>query len=102
MSTPHPPLLVIILRYNDPLERLARRMLIHKHRAADVVKWAMEYVYEEGLFYEGPHLRAALIEQTKTMALGLNKALDIYTQMNLGGTKRPMKLAPPIKPSTSH
>jgi len=81
-----PPLIRIILRYDAPLQRLARRILIqHKHRAADVVKWAMESIYEENRLYEGPHLRRLLIEKTKEMALGYNKALRVYRQIITDG-----------------
>ena len=98
----HSPLINIIIRYHQPLERLARRIVLHKHRAPDIVKWAMEAVYEDGLFYQGPHLRALLIEQTKNMALGFNKAVYIHTQIS-SGHKAFSRVAPATftKPSIS-
>ncbi|RYF85802.1 MAG: hypothetical protein EOO03_12745 [Chitinophagaceae bacterium] len=78
MLTPQPiPLLQIVLRYSDPLERYARRLITAKHRAPDIVKWAMEEAYEEQQFFEGPHLRPLLINKTKKFCLGLNKAIQI-------------------------
>ena len=77
------PLTTIVAHYYISLERLARRIVSDKSRAPDVVKWAMEAVHEQHKFHDGPQLRALLIEKTITMALGYNRALVIYNQMEL-------------------
>lgn len=68
----------IIRKYDQPLTRLARRIIVHKNRAEDAVKWAMESIYDDEKFFTGPHLRALLIKRTIDMALGFNKALEVY------------------------
>lgn len=68
----------IIHKYDQPLTRLARRIIVHKDRADDAVKWAMESIFDEEKFFSGPHLRALLIKRTIEMAQGFNKALEVY------------------------
>ena len=95
------PFLAIIIRYHKPLERYARRLTIHKHRAPDMVKWAMESLYDKGLLHEGPQLRANLIRQTKTMAQGFNRAVEIYNHLQSQGNYNNPGLATPPNTPTS-
>lgn len=71
----------IIKRYDEPLKRLARRIILDKDRAYDAVKWAMESIYDEEKFYNGPHLRSLLINRTIEMALGFNKAIEVRQKL---------------------
>ncbi len=102
MSTTHPnsPFLAIIIRYHQPLERYARRLTVHKHRAPDIVKWAIESLYDQGLLHEGPQLRANLVKQTRSMARGLNRAVAIYNHMQAQGRLHNPGHAAPTNPLT--
>ncbi len=67
----------LVAKYQQPLERYAHRLIQLKHRAPDIVQWVMEETYGEQQFFEGPHLRPLLIEKTKRMCSGFNKAIAI-------------------------
>ncbi|RZK25723.1 MAG: hypothetical protein EOO43_04750 [Flavobacterium sp.] len=95
------PAIAIISRYAAPLERLARRMIVHKHRAPDIVKWAFESVEEAGQFHEGPQLRSLLIAKTKDMALGFNRAIEIHNSTKENGFALNNTHLSKTKPSTS-
>ncbi|RYF88315.1 MAG: hypothetical protein EOO03_08695 [Chitinophagaceae bacterium] len=56
-------LMAIITRYNQPLTRLASMQLHNKSLAADIVKFVLEELYDQQLFYEGPQLRPLLIQR---------------------------------------
>ncbi|RYE23104.1 MAG: hypothetical protein EOP51_11540 [Sphingobacteriales bacterium] len=92
----------IVKSYHISLERYARLLLAHKHRAPDIVKWALESVYEEEKFYEGPHLRPLLIERTRELALGFNRALQLHEEGKLSTIAYGTDPNPVIKPPTSH
>ncbi|RYY49958.1 MAG: hypothetical protein EOO06_05490 [Chitinophagaceae bacterium] len=99
MSFSNPsPVLNIIARYSVPLERLARRIILHKHRAPDIVKWTLESIEEEDNLHEGPGLRALLIHRTKDMALGFNRAIEIYTEIKENGKAIHRNPGNPIHP----
>lgn len=50
MQQPHPPLVQIILRYDAPLQRYARRLVKDQAVAAAIVKEVFERVYELNKF----------------------------------------------------
>jgi hypothetical protein len=73
----------IIKHYDEALNRLARRIILDKDRADDAVKWAMETIYDDEEFYNGPHLRSLLIKRTIEMALDFNKAIEVRQKLLL-------------------
>ncbi len=66
-------LLPLVARYIYPVTRLVSRQLLDKEQATTIVSIVFEDLYDNGHFYEGPQLRAALLQRIKWACILANK-----------------------------
>jgi hypothetical protein len=64
--------LYLFFKYDKILQRYASFFLADKSSAERVVSIITEEIYEEGLFFEGLHLRKLLMQKTKQYCLHVN------------------------------
>ncbi|MFT3979633.1 MAG: hypothetical protein QM687_04125 [Ferruginibacter sp.] len=72
-------ILPIIARYQKPAIRLAQLQLKHsKALATQLVTIVLEEIYEEQLFFEGPHLRSLIIKKINSACNLLNRLAKLH------------------------